>query len=339
VVNTVTKECDRSHEVELKMVTTAIAHPMQALVKYHGLKDWKLRIPFHDSVSVNVDALWTKTSVEFGDFEQDYIEINNKPVQGDAFQRCLAVVNRVRELAGTEDRVKVMSENSLDYAEAKGLGFSSSGGAALAAAAFKAARLDEEYGWDLKLISRIARRLAGSASRSVAGEYARWYAGKDDESSYAEKIATKSDLDLGMVVVPLPSDVRTEGAHSEVMSSPFLEARIKSASARVEEMETAIKSGNLEKVAALAEVDSLELHGLTMTGKHGLIAYKPESIQVMGEIRRMRQEGIPAYFSMQTGPSVFINTYPERIDDVKERIEALGLKTISARVGGEVKIV
>jgi len=159
VVNTVTKECDRSHEVELKMVTTAIAHPMQALVKYHGLKDWKLRIPFHDSVSVNVDALWTKTSVEFGDFEQDYIEINNKPVQGDAFQRCLAVVNRVRELAGTEDRVKVMSENSLDYAEAKGLGFSSSGGAALAAAAFKAARLDEEYGWDLKLIAGMPERM------------------------------------------------------------------------------------------------------------------------------------------------------------------------------------
>ncbi len=321
------------------MMATAIAHPMQALVKYHGLKDWELRIPFHDSISVNVDALWTKTSVQFGDFERDIIEINGQPVQGDAFQRCLVVVNRVRELAGIEDRVKVTSENSLDYAEAKGLGFSSSGGAALAAAAFKAARLDEKHGWDLRLISRIARRLAGSASRSVAGEYARWYAGKDDESSYAERIATKSDLDLGMVVVPLPSDVRTEEAHSEVMSSPFLEARIRSASTRVEEMEAAIKSGDLEKVASLAEVDSLELHGLTMTGKHGLVAYKPESIQVMGEIRKMRQEGVPAYFSMQTGPSMFINTYPERIDEVKERIEALGLKTISAGVGGEVKIV
>ncbi|MDI6888622.1 MAG: hypothetical protein QMC78_02850 [Methanocellales archaeon] len=321
------------------MMATSIAHPMQALVKYHGLKDWELRIPFHDSISVNVDTLWTKTSVQFGDFEQDVIEINGRPVQGDAFQRCLAVVNRVRELAGTDNRIKVMSANSLNYTEAKGLGFSSSGGAALAAAAFKAARLDEEYGWDLRLISRIARRLAGSASRSVAGEYARWYAGKDDESSYAEKIATKSDLDLGMVVVPLPSDVRTEEAHSEVMSSPFLRARIKSASGRVEEMEGAIKSGDLEKVAALAEVDSLELHGLTMTGKRGLVAYKPESIQVMGEIRKMRQEGIPAYFSMQTGPSVFINTYPERISDVRERIEALGLKTISAGVGSEVKIV
>jgi len=204
------------------MMATAIAHPMQALVKYHGLKDWELRIPFHDSISVNVDALWTKTSVEFGDFKQDFIEINGQPIQGDAFQRCMVVVNRVRELAGMEDKVKVMSVNNLDYAEAKGLGFSSSGGAALAAATFKAARLDEEYGWDLRLISRIARRLAGSASRSVAGEYARWYAGKDDESSYAEKIASKSDLDLGMVVVPLPSDVRTEEAHSEVMSSPFL---------------------------------------------------------------------------------------------------------------------
>jgi len=30
---------------------------MQALVKYHGLKDWKLRLPYHDSISVNTTSL------------------------------------------------------------------------------------------------------------------------------------------------------------------------------------------------------------------------------------------------------------------------------------------
>ncbi|MDI6640358.1 MAG: hypothetical protein QMD78_06015 [Methanocellales archaeon] len=320
----------------VKMKITAIAHPMQALLKYHGLKDWELRIPFHDSISVNIDALWTRTTVEFGDFGQDVIIMNGARVMG--HKRCLAVVNRMRELAGIEDDVRVESENSISYDEVKGLGFSSSGGAALAAALFKASHLDEKYGWDLKLISRMARRLAGSAARSVVGEYARLYAG-DDESSYAEKIATKADLDMRMVIVPISSDIRTEEAHHDVMTLPFLAARIKSASVRVEEMEAAIKDGDLEKVAMLAEIDSLELHGLTMTGKHGLVAYKPESIAVMSEIRRMRQDGMEAYFSMQTGPSVFINTYPECVQDVKERIESLGLRTILAGVGGEVKIV
>lgn len=321
------------------MKATAMAHPMQALAKYHGLRDKKLRIPFHDSISVNVDALYTKTTVEFGDFKQDTVTINGQQIGGSALQRCLAVVNRVRELADITDRARAVSENSLSYIEAKGLGFSAAGGAALAAAAFKAANLDGEYGWDLKIISRIARRLAGSASRSVAGEYARWYAGKDDESSYAEKIATKSDLDLGMIIVPVPSDIRTGEVHSDVITSPFFEARIKSANTRIEEMEAAIKAGDLEKVAHLVETDSLELHGLTMTGKRGLVTYKPESIQVITEVRKIRQEGIPAYFSMQTGPSVFINTYPEHIPEVQERISSLGLKTIRTGIGEGVKIV
>ncbi|HEV8594745.1 MAG TPA: diphosphomevalonate decarboxylase, partial [Thermoplasmata archaeon] len=29
---------------------TAIAHPIQGLIKYHGLVDERLRLPFHDSI-------------------------------------------------------------------------------------------------------------------------------------------------------------------------------------------------------------------------------------------------------------------------------------------------
>ena len=41
---------------------TAKAHAMQGLLKYHGMKDSELRIPFHDSISVCLDALFTKQS-------------------------------------------------------------------------------------------------------------------------------------------------------------------------------------------------------------------------------------------------------------------------------------
>ena len=56
---------------------TAKAHAMQGLLKYHGMKDSKLRIPYHDSISVCLDALFTKTTVEFGSFEKDELIINN----------------------------------------------------------------------------------------------------------------------------------------------------------------------------------------------------------------------------------------------------------------------
>ncbi|MFQ6105599.1 MAG: diphosphomevalonate decarboxylase [Candidatus Hydrothermarchaeaceae archaeon] len=313
----------------------AIAHPMQALVKYHGLRDWRLRIPYHDSISVNMDALWTETSVEFA--EEDRAVINGETVAGKQFERILAVVNKVRGLAGVKEKISIVSENSVKYSEAKGLGFSSSAGAALAAALFKLIKLDKKFGWNLREISKIARLFSGSACRSAVGGYAIWHAGGDDTSSYAERIADEPEM--GIVIVPLQSDGRTEEAHLDVESSPFFDARIRSASKRVKEMRKAIKTKDLKRVMELAEIDSLELHALTMTGRRGLVAYKPESIQIMGEIRRMREEGTEAYFSMQTGPSVFVNTYPEDVKKVRRRIGELELKTIVSSVGGEVRIV
>ena len=107
----------------------------------------------------------------------------------------------------------------------------------MAAAAFKAARLDKEFGWDLKLISTIARRLAGSACRSTVGGFSRWVAGTGDESSYAYRIENSKELDLTIIIVPVYSSIKTEEAHKEVMSSPFFDARVSSVFKRVNEME------------------------------------------------------------------------------------------------------
>jgi diphosphomevalonate decarboxylase len=318
---------------------TAVAHPMQGLVKYHGLKNWDLRIPYHDSISVNLEALWTKTTVEFGDFGGDSIVINKIKRSGRVLDRTLSVINQIRKLAEIDDDVKIVSENSLGFGEYKGLGFSSSAGAALAAASFKAARLDKKYGWDLRMISRIARRLAGSACRSVTGEYSRWYAGTSDKTSYAEKIATAKDLDMAIVVVPLSDEVSTETAHKDVESSAFFDARLKSAKRRVEQMQKAILAGDFEKVGELSEMDSLELHSVTMTGENKLILFRSESIMVIREVMKMREDGIPVYFSMQTGPSVFLDTLSEEADEVQQRIKRLGLKTVVSRIGKEARTI
>ena len=71
---------------------TAVAHTMQGLLKYHGLKDHDLRIPFHDSISVNLEALWTKTTVEFGSWEKDSLSIDGRDQKNDILQRALSVI-------------------------------------------------------------------------------------------------------------------------------------------------------------------------------------------------------------------------------------------------------
>ena len=318
---------------------TAIAHPMEGLIKYHGLRDHELRIPFHDSRSVNIEALNTKTTVEFGEFDEDSFVIGGVKIRNDNAQRMLSVINTVREIANIKDKVKVESENSISYKKAKGLGFSSSAGAALARAAYNAAGLDEKIGIDMKLLSRISRRLAGSACRSTVGGFSRWVAGTGDESSYAYRIENSKELDLTIIIVPVYSSIKTEEAHKEVMSSPFFDARVSSVFKRVNEMEKAIKNGEFNKIGWLSEIDSLELHALTMTGENAKIVVTSKTLQIIEMVRNLRKKGIKAYFSMQTGPSVFINTQSESVKQIEDKIKELGFEYITSKIGGPTKII
>ena len=93
-----------------------------------------------------------------------------------------------------------------------------------------------------------------------------------------------------------------------MLTSPFFETRVKAAQKRCDEMEKAIMGNDLRTLGVLAERDTLELHSLTMTGESRMIIMTEDSIRIIDRVRRLRDDGVEAYFSMQTGPSVFINT-------------------------------
>ncbi|MEM1947480.1 MAG: hypothetical protein QXF45_00205 [Candidatus Caldarchaeum sp.] len=319
------------------MKAKAIAHPMEGLVKYHGLRDWNLRIPYHDSISVNLEAFNTTTEIEFGDFGEDVALVNGVKLQGREFERVKSVVDYVRKLAGISENFYMTSSNSIPKGTVKGLGFSSSAGAALAAASYKAAGLDKRLGWDYTLLSRIARRLAGSACRSVVGYYARWYAGRSDEDSYAVCFAEPKDLDIRVIVVPFYVEFRTEDGHREAELSPFFESRTISAQKRCDELEKAIKNGDFKRFGELVESDALELHAVTMTGPGRLILATSDSWRVVQKVLQLRNQGVECYFSMQTGPTVFVNTLPENVSTVVESVKDLGYKAYVSNIGGPAR--
>ncbi len=317
----------------------AKAYTMQALVKYHGLRDWALRIPFHDSISVNTDAAYTIATVTFTQqAEEDTVVSDGVPLQGRPRERVLSVIERVRSLADIEERCVIETANH-PRIRAKGLGFSSSAGAAIAAAAYAAAGLEKIYGWDLRLLSRIARLLAGSACRSVVGHYARWNAGTGDDDSYAVRIGGPESLDLRFIIVPLWLDITSEEAHREAGESPFLQARIESANKRCDEVERCVKEGDFKRFAELVERDTLELHAVTMTGQAGTILMTPDCLRVIEIVKSIRRRGIPAYFSMQTGPTVYVNTLPEYLEEVEEELVRHKFITLRSGIGGGVELL
>ncbi|MCS7117421.1 MAG: hypothetical protein NZ957_01360, partial [Thaumarchaeota archaeon] len=309
----------------------ARAFTMQALVKYHGMRDWDLRIPYHDSISVNTDVAYVDATVEFGDFESDVVVMNGQIASGRSLERVIRVIDRVRAVAGIDHKVRVVTENH-PKVRAKGMGYSAAAGASIAKAALHAAGLGE-LAEDTRYLSRVARLLAGSACRSAAGKYARWYSGSSDEDSYADRIGDERDLDLRFVLVPLAADITTEDAHREAESSPFFSQRVKTANERCDELERAIRDGDFESFGKLVERDTNELHAVTMTGDSGLILASPDSLRVIGVVKSLRRRGVPAYYSMQTGPTVYVNTLPEHVDEVTEELSRAGYFTLVSGVG------
>jgi phosphomevalonate decarboxylase len=314
------------------MKATAVAHPIQGLIKYHGLADPVLRLPFHDSISVCTAPLTTRTTLEFGDFPRDEATVDGRTVTGHEMDRILSVVDAVRARAGVPSRFRMTSIN--DFPSNVGLGASASGFAALALAASEAAGLRA----DLEEVSRFARRGAGSASRSVTGAFSKWKMGVADEDSYAVQLAGE-DLQMDIIVALIPAFKQTEDAHREALTSPFFHARLAEMPRLIAEMELAIRKRDVGAICALAERDTLMLHGITMTGAAEMVLWQPETLRVILAVRKMREGGIPAFFSIDTGATVYVNTLPGRGPEVQARIEELGIRTIPCTVGGAAQVV
>ena len=121
------------------MKATARAHPIQGLVKYHGMRDEDLRLPYHDSISLCTAPSNTTTTAEFDpERDEDRYVVDGEVVDGHGADRIRSVVDEVRERAGIDHRVRLESENS--FPTNIGLGSSSSGFAAAALACVEIGR-------------------------------------------------------------------------------------------------------------------------------------------------------------------------------------------------------
>ncbi len=316
------------------MKASARAYAIQGLVKYHGLKNAKLRIPYHDSISVCMKSLDTVTTVETGNsLQRDRILINGAvPTTGEGL-RARVVIDKLRELAGDKTRVRVESRNA--NVKGKGLGFSASGFAALGLATSQALGLSLEP----RELSEIVRLGAGSASRSLMGGFSIWYANRKGHS-YAEQLASASSIRLRTLIVPIPSAIKTDRAHADVLTSPFFRARLAYLRGVLRRMKRAIGRKDVSEICRLAEMDTLNLHAITMTGQQETILVSPLSIRIMVEVRRLREEDrVPVWYSLDTGPSVFINTTPKSASKVERRIRKLADKVIPSDPGGPAEII
>jgi diphosphomevalonate decarboxylase len=280
---------------------TAVANPNIAFIKYWGKADEALNLPANPSLSMNLAGLTTVTTVTFREGQtSDMVTIDDQPAQGEARQRVIAHLDRVRALAGIDDRAWVASRS--DFPAGTGLASSSSAFAALSLAASWAAglRLDEPA------LSRLARQASGSACRSVPAGFSLWH-GDTDRDSYARRVAPPSHWALYDVVAIVSSQhkqVGSQAGHALAPTSPLQAARLAAVPGLLAAVRGAIERRDLAALGDAAERDALAMHGVMMTSQPSLLYWLPPTLAVMHAVRAWRQEGLVAYFTLDAGPNV-----------------------------------
>jgi len=166
------------------MTATAIAFPNIAFIKYWGNRNDQLRLPVNGSISMNLDGLFTQTTVTFEtNLDKDILTLNDQIADQQATARISSFLDLVRNLAKNDLKAHVVSTNN--FPTGAGIASSASAFAALSLAATAAIGLNLSEAE----LSRLARRGSGSACRSVPGGFVEWRAGNSDLDSYAISIA------------------------------------------------------------------------------------------------------------------------------------------------------
>jgi phosphomevalonate decarboxylase len=316
------------------MKATARAHPIQGLVKYHGMRDEQLRLPYHDSISVCTAPSHTLTTAAFDpDRSEDRYVVDGEPLDGRAAERVRAVVDHVRDLAALDAPVRLESENS--FPTNVGLGSSSSGFAAAAVALAAAADLDLSR----PELSTIARRGSSSAARAVTGAFSDLRAGMNDADCRSHRIDTALEDELRIVVGLVPAYKETEQAHAEAADSHMFDARLAHVHGQLADMRDALRNDDFDRAFELAEHDSLSLAATTMTGPAGWVYWQPETLAIFAAVRELREDGVPAYFSTDTGATVYVNTTADHVDRVERAVADCGVETRRWAVGGPAEVL
>jgi len=317
---------------------TAAAHPNIAFIKYWGRVDPELNLAANPSLSMNLGALTTVTTVEFcADQSVDVVIIDNEPATGQALARVVAHLDRIRALGAIQHRAHVVSRNG--FPAGTGLASSAAGFAALSLAATRAAGLN----LDEAALSRLARMASGSACRSVPAGFCLWE-GDSHESSFARQVAPPDHWDLRDVVAVVSYKHKAVGSydgHKWAPTSPLYAARVAAVPALLDAVQKGIQERCLDTMGPAAETDALAMHAVMMTSQPGLLYWAAATVTVLQAVRAWRAEGLRIYFTMDAGPNVHCLCDPLEASEVERRLRDLEgvLDVLSSGPGGGVSLV
>jgi diphosphomevalonate decarboxylase len=331
---------------------TAIAPANIAFVKYWGVRDAERTLPYNGSISMNLDACLTTTTVTFDPaLAQDEVTLTlyggeaHRAV-GRPLERVVTHLDRLRALAGVDWRAQVESSNN----------FPSDAGIASSAAAFaaltRAGAAALELGLDERQLSILTRRSgSGSACRSIPTGYVEWHIpnaeydpGAWDQEAYAASLAPPDHWALADVVAVVDVGAKKIGSaenHLLAATSTYFPARLSELPARLDSVRTAILARDLAALGEAVEADAVSMHAVCMTSRPPSFYWNAGTMTVIQAVRGWRADGLQSYFTIDAGPNVHVICATVDRDEVERRLRELPgvLFTIGNDVGDGARLI
>jgi len=301
---------------------TAEASANIAFIKYWGNRDPRLNVPYNNSISMNLATTRTRTTVAFdAAYTEDTLVIGGRPMGGATLERVSRHLDRVRALAGTAMRARVVSESN----------FPMDAGIASSAAGFAALTLAAVEALGLKLgereLSRLARLGSGSAARSIPTGYAELKTDGTDAGSFAYTLYPPEHWDLRDIIVVVsrePKPLPSRQGHAAAETSPYFSARLSELPERLKAVRHALRTRDIQALGEAIEADAISLHVVAMTSRPPIFYWKPATVRLIHAVQEWRTAGIPVYFTLDAGPTVHLICEAECQEAVLQHLEEIG---------------
>ena len=291
-------------------MTTALAHPNIALIKYWGKQDTTDNLPATPSIAITLSGLTTETVVR--DAAADRFVLDGVEVDDRKIARFLADLRTKFDIPPLE----IVSSN--DFPSSAGLASSASGLAALTTA------IDAHCALGLTAAQRSgwARRGSASAARSIFGGFVTLEA----PTWTARQLLAEDEWPMSVVVAVTDTGAKpvnsTQGMTISRNTSPYYRAWEDSTPRDFERAAVAVANKDFDTLAPIAEHSSMKMHALMISSLPPLLYWNAASVACLNAVTQLRAAGVPVFATMDAGPQVKAVCLPDAAETVASTLSA-----------------
>ena len=286
-----------------------------ALVKYWGKRGKQL--PRNPSISFTLSECRSETFVSFEKADsfgfKFFFEGQENPAFGAKIEKFL-LDNQAFFPFINQLHLTVESRNTFPHSSGIASSASSMSAFVMCLMEMESRFVGKEI--DLQKASYFSRLASGSAARSVFPKMALWGATpyyEDSSDEYAVSLENdihpvfKTYRDSILIVSGETKSVSSRAGHALMVGNPYAPARYAKANENIKDLLATLKSGDLDTFINITESEALQLHALMMCSNPSYILMKPNTLNLINEIRQFREETkIPLCFTLDAGPNVHL---------------------------------